>query len=76
MSTITPVGQRFGSELSELATLTDPERPGWTRRALSEFDIAGRDYATLRQQRDAQLVAVLKAIEETRQSFANAPDNA
>lgn len=45
MSTITPVGERFHAELTELSTLTDSDRPGWTRRALSEFDIAGRDFA-------------------------------
>ena len=55
MSTITPVGQRFSSELTTLATLVDSERPGWTRRALSEFDIAGRDYArTLMKQAGLQ----------------------
>lgn len=45
MNTIAPVGERFASELAELSTLVDSERPGWTRRAMSEFDIAGRDYA-------------------------------
>ncbi|MDN5587081.1 MAG: M20/M25/M40 family metallo-hydrolase, partial [Brevibacterium sp.] len=45
MSTITPAAERFGSDLAELAALVDSDRPGWTRRALSEFDIAGRDYA-------------------------------
>lgn len=45
MNTIAPVGERFASELAELSTLVDSDRPGWTRRAMSEFDIAGRDYA-------------------------------
>ncbi|MCT1656868.1 M20 family metallo-hydrolase [Brevibacterium luteolum] len=45
MNTIAPVGERFASELAALSTLVDSERPGWTRRAMSEFDIAGRDYA-------------------------------
>lgn len=45
MNTIAPVGERFASELAALSTLVDSDRPGWTRRAMSEFDIAGRDYA-------------------------------
>ena len=45
MSTISPVRERFDAELTHLATLTDSTRPGWTRRALSEEDIAGRDFA-------------------------------
>ncbi|WP_286957656.1 M20 family metallo-hydrolase [Brevibacterium sp. UBA7493] len=45
MNTIAPVGERFASELAELSTFVDSDRPGWTRRAMSEFDIAGRDYA-------------------------------
>lgn len=48
MSIISPVRERFATELGELATLTDSSRPGWTRRALSEEDIAGRDYARRR----------------------------
>ena len=45
MSMINPVGERVASELTELSTLTDSERPGWTRRALSEFDVSGREFA-------------------------------
>ncbi|WP_209323398.1 M20 family metallo-hydrolase [Brevibacterium renqingii] len=45
MSIISPVRERFATELGELAALTDSSRPGWTRRALSEEDVAGRDYA-------------------------------
>ncbi|MBL4928990.1 3-hydroxyacyl-CoA dehydrogenase NAD-binding domain-containing protein [Fuscibacter oryzae] len=40
---------------------------------LSE-EIDGRDYATLRQQRDSQLIAVLKALSETRRSFGTVPE--
>ncbi|VDC22354.1 3-hydroxyacyl-CoA dehydrogenase NAD-binding domain-containing protein [Pseudogemmobacter humi] len=49
-----------------------PETIATLVAGLSE-EIAGRDYATLRQQRDRQLVAVLKALAETRQSPATAP---
>ncbi len=35
-------------------------------------ETCGRDYATLRQQRDSQLVAVLKALADTRASFGHA----
>lgn len=35
-------------------------------------EIDGRDYATLRQQRDSQLIAALKALAETRKTFAAA----
>jgi N-carbamoyl-L-amino-acid hydrolase len=45
MSSISPVRDRFAAELTELSTLTDSSRPGWTRRALSEHDIAGREFA-------------------------------
>lgn len=45
MSSISPVRDRFATELTELSTLTDSSRPGWTRRALSEHDIAGREFA-------------------------------
>ncbi len=45
MSALTPAADRFHSELTELSTLVDGDRPGWTRRALSETDIAGRHYA-------------------------------
>src|SRR5699024_7313632 len=45
MSIISPVRERFATELTELAALTDSSRPGWTRRALSEEDVAGRDFA-------------------------------
>ncbi|UVI34981.1 M20 family metallo-hydrolase [Brevibacterium spongiae] len=42
---ITPQRDRVASELTELSTLTDSDRPGWTRRALSEFDVSGREFA-------------------------------
>ncbi|WP_193627386.1 M20 family metallo-hydrolase [Brevibacterium sp. CFH 10365] len=45
MSMITPARERVASELTELSTLTDSDRPGWTRRALSEFDVSGREFA-------------------------------
>ena len=45
MSIISPVRERFATDLGELAALTDSSRPGWTRRALSEEDVAGRDFA-------------------------------
>lgn len=45
MSSISPVRDRFAAELTELATLTDSSRPGWTRRAMSQQDVAGRDFA-------------------------------
>lgn len=45
MSMITPARERVDSELTELSTLTDSDRPGWTRRALSEFDVSGREFA-------------------------------
>lgn len=45
MSMISPAPERVASELTELSTLTDSDRPGWTRRALSEFDVSGREFA-------------------------------
>ena len=45
MSMISPAPERVVSELTELSTLTDSDRPGWTRRALSEFDVSGREFA-------------------------------
>lgn len=45
MSIITPEADRFHSELTELSHLVDSDRPGWTRRAMSEQDVAGRHYA-------------------------------
>ncbi|HJF77844.1 MAG TPA: M20 family metallo-hydrolase [Brevibacterium linens] len=42
---ISPAPERVASELTELSTLTDSDRPGWTRRALSEFDVSGREFA-------------------------------
>ena len=45
MSMISPARERVASELTELSTLTDSDRPGWTRRALSEFDVSGREFA-------------------------------
>lgn len=45
MSMITPARERVAAELTELSTLTDSDRPGWTRRALSEFDVSGREFA-------------------------------
>ena len=51
MSMITPARERVASELTELSTLTDSDRPGWTRRALSEFDVSGREFARRLMQR-------------------------
>lgn len=45
MTVITPEAERFHSELTELSRLVDSSRPGWTRRAMSEEDVAGRQYA-------------------------------
>lgn len=45
MSMISPAPERVASELTELSTLTDSDRPGWTRRALSEFDVSGREFS-------------------------------
>lgn len=39
-------------------------------------EIDGRDYGTLRAQRDQQLVAVLKALGETRATFTQTPEHA
>ncbi len=51
MSMIIPARERVASELTELSTLTDSDRPGWTRRALSEFDVSGREFARRLMQR-------------------------
>ena len=45
MSMINPERERVASELTELSTLTDSDRPGWTGRALGEFDVSGREFA-------------------------------
>jgi len=49
-----PSAERVEADLAALAALTDRDRPGWTRMALTEAELEGRQWA-LRQLRDLGL---------------------
>lgn len=54
--TVTPYLDRVESELKELADMVDADQPGWTRQAMTETDLAGRQWA-LKRMREVGLDA-------------------
>jgi hypothetical protein len=69
---LAPSAERVESDLTALAALSDRSRPGWTRIALTEAELAGRHWA-LSQLRDLGLDPRIDPATSSASSRAPAP---